>query len=82
MAAHRNDDNTTAWFRDHCYDCGGRKDQDGPRDVDHVLCFVGLDDLTPEQQAKLTLIYTVEERPRWKQLGFASVTEWARSLGN
>ena len=75
-APHRNDDNITAWLREHCYDCGGRIDEDGPRDADHILCFVGLDDLTQEQRDQLTLIYTVEPLPMWRQHGFPSLLDW------
>lgn len=54
---HHSDETTIDdWLRDHCYDCGGSRTNPGPRDVDHVLCFVSLDELTPEQRAKVRLV--------------------------
>lgn len=44
-----------SWCEAHCYDCGEPRTTPGPRDRDHVLCFVVWFDLTPELQAKLEI---------------------------
>ncbi len=68
------------WIETHCYDCGGLTAEAGPRDVDHVLCFVSMEDLTPEQRAKVTPVYTVEELPKWRQAGYPDILTYAEAV--
>lgn len=43
----------TDWANRHCYDCGRLHTESGPRDLNHILCFQTVEDLTPEQRSRL-----------------------------